>query len=392
MKVLEVTNVDFSLRHFLLPLMRGLRAAGHEVVGVCADGPLLADVRGEGFRVEMVPMARSFSPVAQARALGALIGLIRRERPDIVHAHMPISGLLARLAARLCGVPCIAYTCHGFLFNQPGPVARRGLALVLEWLAGRITHRYFTVSRQEAEDARRLHIHPAAEAVGNGRDPARFRPDPEARARIRADLGVPEDAVVIIAVSRLVRHKGYPELLEAMEQVPGAMLWVVGERLASDHGAALDAAFARARQVLGDRLLCVGYRGDVPALLAAADIFTLPSHFEGLPMSVIEAMLSGLPVVATDIRGPREQVVNGRTGLLVPPGEAAPLGRSLNRLVRDAALRRQMGAAGRQRALARYDERVVIAGAVEALLAGTATGADTAPAAERASDGVARDA
>ncbi|NVN13650.1 glycosyltransferase family 1 protein, partial [Nguyenibacter vanlangensis] len=73
MKVLEVTNVDFSLRHFLLPLMRGLRAAGHEVVGVCADGPLLADVRGEGFRVETVPMARSFSPVAQARALGALI-------------------------------------------------------------------------------------------------------------------------------------------------------------------------------------------------------------------------------------------------------------------------------------------------------------------------------
>ncbi|GBQ35689.1 glycosyltransferase family 4 protein [Gluconacetobacter azotocaptans] len=368
MKILEITNVDFSLRHFLLPLMRGLRARGHEVIGGCADGALLADVRAEGFRVEALPMARSFSPLAQGRALVALIRLIRRERPDIVHAHMPISGLLARLAARLCGVPCVAYTCHGFLFNQPGSRLRRGVSLVLEWCAGRITDRYFTVSSQEADDARRLHIHPAATAVGNGRDPAVFHPDAQARTRIRAELGVPDDAVVIIVVSRLVRHKGYPELLAAMAQVPGAMLWVVGERLASDHGQALDACFAEARRVLGGRLRCLGYRGDIPALLAAADIFTLPSHFEGLPMSVIEAMLSGLPVVATDISGPREQVVNGRTGLLVPAGEAAPLARSLTRLVRDGALRARMGAAGRTRALDRYDEARVIARTLDGLL------------------------
>ncbi len=308
-------------------------------------------------------MARSLSPFAQMRALRALLRLIRQERPDVVHAHMPISGLLARLAARLCGVRTVAYTCHGFLFNQPGPVWRRTLALLLEWLAGRITDIYLTVSDEEAADARRLRIHRHPIAVGNGRDPATFRPDRADRARVRRELGVAEERVVIIAVSRLVRHKGYPELLEAMSLVPDAELWVAGERLASDHGETLEAGFARAAgpDALGSRLRRLGYREDIAALLAAADIFVLPSHFEGLPMSVIEAMLSGLPVVASDISGPREQLVEGVTGMLVPAGRPAPLAAALSHLAADAGLRARMGEAGRLRACALYDETSVVA-------------------------------
>jgi len=368
-KILEVTNVDFSLRQFLWPLMRALRARGHEVIGVCADGPHLAPVRADGFAVRVVPMARSFSVVAQARAFVALVRLIRRERPDLVHAHMPISGLLARFAAFVCRVPVVAYTCHGFLFNQPGSARRRGLALVLEWVAGKVTGRYFTVSREEAGDARRLWVHRGAVPVGNGRDPEVFRPSVEVRRRIRVALGVAEDAVVVIAVSRLVRHKGYPELLRAMEGVPGAELWIVGERLESDHGDDMAGAFGRARELLGGRLRMLGYRDDVADLLCAADIFVLPSHFEGLPMSVIEAMLCGLPVVASDVRGPREQVVAGETGLLVPPGLAGPLGRAMARLAGDAALRYRMGEAGRARACALFDERRIVERTVALLTA-----------------------
>ena len=360
MKILEITNVDFSLTHFLLPLMRELKAEGHEVIGVCADGPLLQHPRNEGFRVETLPFARSFSVPAQLRAFWALVRLIKKEKPDLVHAHMPISGILARAAAKLCGVPRIAYTCHGFLFNQPGSHLRRGLALVLEVLCGHITDVYLTVSREEAQDAKRLHVHPHPVAIGNGRDPAQFHPDAQARTRIRAELGTAAQTPVIIVVSRLVRHKGYPELLAAMEHVPDAELWIVGERLPSDHGATLDEVLAQASHVLGPRLKRLGYRKDIPALLAAADIFTLPSHFEGLPMSIIEAMLAGLPVVATDIRGPREQVVDGQTGLLVPPATVAPLARALRQLVSQPALRQSMGAAGRTRALALFEERMVV--------------------------------
>jgi glycosyltransferase involved in cell wall biosynthesis len=356
-KIAEITNVDFSLRHFLLPLMRGARARGHEVVGACAEGPLLDAVRAEGFRVAGLPMARNLSPIAQWRAFRALVRFLRTERPDLVHAHMPISGFLARLAARVAGVPSVAYTCHGFLFNQPGPWVRRAASFVMEFLGGRLTDNYLTVSRAEAADARRLGIARRAVPVGNGRDPRIFQPDPESRARVRAGLGVTEDAVVIVAVSRLVRHKGYPELLAAMRDVP-AELWVVGARLASDHGEDLEPVFAASG--LGARLRRLGYRDDVPAILGAADIFTLPSHFEGLPMSIIEAMLAGLPVVATDIRGPREQVVDGVTGRLVPTGDVKALAQALRTLAIDPGSRRAMGAAGRDRALQHFTEARVV--------------------------------
>jgi glycosyltransferase involved in cell wall biosynthesis len=367
-KIAELTNVDFSLTHFLLPLMRALRDRGHEVVGICAEGPLLAPARAEGFRIIPVPMARSLDPRAQLRALRALEAAFRAERFDLVHGHMPISGLLARLAARRVGVPRIAYTCHGFLFNQPGPWWRRGLSLAMERLGGRMTDVFLTVSEEEAADARRLGIHAQATAVLNGRDPAIFRPDPASRAALRAKLGAAEGDCVIAAVSRLVRHKGWPELLEAMRAMPSnAVLWVVGERLPTDHGEDLAPRFARAAAALGRRLVMLGYRHDVPRVLAAADLFCLPSHFEGLPMSIIEAMLTGLPVVSTDIRGPREMVVPGETGFLVPPMRAAPLAGALARLAADAGLRARMGAAGRARALELYDESKVIARQIEAL-------------------------
>jgi len=358
LKVLEVTNVDFSLRQFLLPVMRALRARGHEVVGACAEGAHLDPVRAEGFRVEPLPFARSLSPRAHWRAFWAMVALIRRERPDIVHAHMPISGFLARLAARVAGVPRIAYTCHGYLFNQEGPWPRRAGGFAMEWIGGRLTDTYMNVSREEAQDARRLRIHRGAVAVGNGRDPAVYRPNPQARAHLRDAMGVPDGTVAVVIVSRIVAPKGYIELLAAMQNVP-AELWVVGTRLPSDRGEDLAPHFDRFAET--GRLRLLGYRSDVADILAASDIFVLPSHFEGLPMSVIEAMLTGLPVIATDIRGPREQVVPEQTGLLVPVRNTQALSAALNRLAADAPLRARMGQAGLDRARTEFNESHIIA-------------------------------
>jgi glycosyltransferase involved in cell wall biosynthesis len=365
MKIIEITNVDFSLRQFLLPLMRELRSRGHEVIGACAEGQFLNVPRGEGFRIVPIPFARRKSPLAHWRAYQVLVRLFREEKPDLVHAHMPISGFLARMAAWRAGVPRIAYTCHGFWFNYPGNPARQAVGFLMEWIAARVTSVFLTVSDEEARDAHRLCISRDAISVRNGRDPAVFQPDPIARTRIRTDLGVPGDRVVIVAVSRLVRHKGYPELAAAMRAVPDADLWVVGERLLSDRGEDMLTLLRHAG--LGERLHLLGYRTDVAAVLAASDIFVLPSHFEGLPMSVIEAMLTGLPVVATSIRGPREQVVPEVTGLLVPPGSVDPLAEALRRLAGEPATRASMGAAGRARAADLYDEAKVLARTSELL-------------------------
>ncbi len=365
MKIIEVTNVDFSLRQFLLPLMREIRARGHDVVGACAEGQFLNVPREEGFRVVAVPFERSMSPAAHWRAFRFLVALFREEKPDLVHAHMPISGFLARMAAWWAGVPRIASTCHGFWFNYPGNPARQAVGWLMEWIAARVTTVFLTVSDEEARDARRLWISRDAVSVRNGRDPAVFHPDPVARARLRDDMGVPDDHIVIVAVSRLVRHKGYPELSAAMHDVPEAELWVVGERLESDRGD--DMLNLLRHSGLEERLRLLGYRTDVAAVLAAADIFVLPSHFEGLPMSVIEAMLTGLPVVATNIRGPREQVVPEVSGLLVRVGSVGSLAQALKRLAFDPEARAAMGEAGRVRALELYDEAKVLARTLELL-------------------------
>lgn len=366
-KILEVTNVDFALQHFLLPLMQALRSAGHEVHGVCADGPGVQAVRDEGFTVHTVPMPRSLSLKAQWRAVRELWRLFKREKPDMVHAHMPISGVLARIVAWCCGVRLIAYTGHGFLYRQPGPFWRVCLGIMVEWCAGRVTGRYMTVSRSDAQAARRLRFHPVPLAIGNGRSPEVYRPDHQKRQDVRRLLSVPEERCVVLMVARLVRHKGVPELLQAMERVPEAELWIVGERLPSDHGEVLDGCLARAQQRLGWRLRLLGARDDVASLMQAADMLVLPSFFEGLPMVIIEAMLCGLPVVASDIPGPQEQIIDGETGFLVPPGDHRALARAITWLMQHSHKARQMGQAGQKRARVMYDERTVLARVVRLL-------------------------
>jgi glycosyltransferase involved in cell wall biosynthesis len=361
MKILELTNTDFALRHFLLPLMRALRDRGHEVVGACADGPGAAAARDEGFRVEALPPMRSLNPLRLATAGLAIHRLLARDAFDVAHVHMPVPAVLGRIAARIARVPRVAYTSHGFLFNQPGPAWRRALSLLAERATGRLANIYMTVSEAEAEDARRLRLHPAPIAVGNGRDPAVFRFDPQARRQLRAEFEVPDGCCVIVAVARLTAHKGLLDLADAASRLVGNhQVWIVGERLPGEHGLDVRPALRAAEERFPGRFRLLGARADIPAILSAADVFCLPSHFEGLPMSVIEAMLVGLPVVGTDIKGVRELVVHGRTGFLAAPGAPIVLAWFLNELVDNPERRASFGAAGREIALSRYHERIVL--------------------------------
>lgn len=341
-----------------------MREAGHEVIGVCADGALANKVRAEGFRVENVSIARSYDLARHARTAKALKDLFRRERFDLVHVHTPVAAMVGRYAAWRAGVPNVVYTAHGFYFHEHMPFPLRAAHAGLEWLGGRVTDMLLTQAEEDAETARRLglcrggRIH----AIGNGVDVTRFGPaDPAARARLRAQLRTPDDAVVIAMIGRLVAEKGYVELFEAMRG-NDAILWVVGDRLKSDHASSIDATIDEVKRdlSLGPRIRFLGYRQDVPNILGASDIFTLPSHREGMPRSIIEAMMSGLPVVATDIRGAREEVIEGETGFLVPVRHPTTLGAALARLAADPSLRARMGAAGRARALELYDEIKVV--------------------------------
>lgn len=366
MKICQLCSVDFTVQKFLLPLIDDMHDAGWEVTTVCSDGHYVAAMRAAGYRIQTIKINRSIFALGHLRSLWNLVNFLRRERFDVLHVHTPVASLLGRLAARIAGVPLVIYTAHGFYFHDEMPAWKYRLFVALERMAGRWTDFLFTQSTEDATSAVRLGIMPLANvlAIGNGVSDARFDPQKYDGQKVRAELGISPQALVIGIVGRLVREKGYIEFLQAAETLqprfPEVYYLIVGERLASDHDAQIDTELELAKVRLGSRLKLAGMREDVPDLLSAMDIFCLPSYREGMPRTIIEAMMMGKPVVATNIRGSREEVVLEQTGLLVPTRNAFALTHAFARLLQSAQLRVRMGQAGRARALALYDEQYVV--------------------------------
>ena len=224
-----------------------------------------------------------------------------------------------------------------------------------------------TQSQEDKETAlsKRIIAAENIKVIGNGVDPNKFKPlGIKQKNLIRSEFDIPKDAIVIGIICRMVREKGIVELLKAgiglADRFPNLYFLFVGGRIASERGARLDREWQVAKNSLGARLIATGFRYDTPRLLTAMDVFCLPSWREGMPRSIIEAMMIGLPVVATNIRGCREEVVVGKTGYLVPPKHIGELQNALRTLIEDKTLRTKMGALGRKRALKLYDERKIL--------------------------------
>jgi glycosyltransferase involved in cell wall biosynthesis len=362
--VVHVTTVDMSLELLLGSQLEAIRAAGYRVVGASAPGPHVEALARRG--IDHVPLAhatRAMAPVEDARALAELVGLFRRLRPEIVHTHTPKPGVYGRLAARLARVPVIVNTVHGLYALPDDPWPKRATVYALERLAATWSHVEIVVSPEDAHTLRRLHL-PAARVVvfGNGIDLARFDPatvSADDRDAARRELGATaDDDLVVGLVGRLVREKGYPEVFQAAARLrsrfPQLRVAVVGPE-EPDKSDALTARDRGAAERAGVRFL--GGRDDVVGLYAGMDIHVLASHREGFPRSPMEASAMGVPVVATDIRGCRQAVDHGITGLLVPARDPEALATAIARLAADPGERRRLGAAARRKALAEFDER-----------------------------------
>ena len=368
LKVCQLCAVDFTLKKFLLPLIDRMREAGWEVTAVCSDGKEIAGLRAQGYCIESIPISRSMNPWLALRSLIALTRYFRRQKFDVLHVHTPVAALIGRIAARLAGIPFIIYTAHGFYFHDEMPRWKRAFFVMLERLGGCFTDLLFCQSAEDAEDAVSERIVPVGRvvAIGNGVDAARFDPAKfGAGETVRSALGIPKEAFVVGLIGRQVREKGVGEFLQAMTSLADRhpRLWVllIGDRLVSDHAQGVEAEFFAAQYVLGNRLVAPGFRDDIPQLLATMDLFCLPSWREGMPRTIIEAMMMAKPVVATDIRGAREEVVPGETGLLVPVRSPELLADAIERCLLDPDWGVRLGEAGRRRALSLYDERQVVA-------------------------------
>lgn len=302
-----------------------------------------------GVRAEVEPaLVWPISPPQDWRGWRALRRRIRAFAPDLVHTHSSKAGLLGRLAARAEGVPAI-HTAHAWSFSDGLPWTRRALAIPPELLVGRQSARIIAVSEADRALARRYRI--ASEArlrvIHNG------VPDVDARARPEAG-----DPPLLVTVARMQAPKDHALLLGALARVraPWRLRLVGDGPLRPAVEARIDALGLRPRVEL------LGRRSDVPALLAEAQVALLCSAQEGFPLVVLEAMRAGLPVIASDVGGVAEAVLEGRTGLRVARGDEAGWARALERLLGDPISRAAMGAAGRLR----YQERFTVEAMVRA--------------------------
>lgn len=368
-KVAHITTIAASLRYLLLNQLRSLRGAGYEVCGISSPGSDAAALEESGIRHIAVPISRNLTPFADIASLARLVAVLRREQFTIVHTHTPKAGLLGQLAARIAGVPVVVNTIHGFYFHDHMRPAARRFYITMERVAALCSTSILSQNAEDVQTAIRERICAPRKIahLGNGIDvtefdPARFTTGEVAQKR--AALGIPADARVIGFVGRLAaRRKGFLDFLKACARLaqsdPRVRVLVVGD---SDRGKP-DAVAPEVAKEFGiwDRCHFLGHQlnAELPLLYRLMDVLVLPSIFEGVPRVIMEASAMGVPVVASDVKGNREAVADGRTGLLVPFGDVEQLSAAIAQILSDESAARKLGEEGRRFALQRFDERLV---------------------------------
>jgi glycosyltransferase involved in cell wall biosynthesis len=342
---LLTTRLDRT--RFSTTLVTGLEAAD--------EGNYLT-LHGRQADLVIIPgLGREIRPLHDLRTVWALVQLIRRLRPDIVHTHTAKAGAVGRLAAVLCRVPVVVHTYHGHVLRGYFPPWKTAVYRAVERTLARSSDRLLTVTNRVRDELL---------ALGVGRPeqyttvPLGFELGPlltaeSRRGELRAELAVGAAPLVGI-VARLVPIKAHEVFLAAAAriraEVPEVRFLIVGD---GERRAAIE----RRVDELGLRpaVIFLGWRADLDRLYADLDVVVLTSRNEGSPVALIEAMAAGVPVVATDVGGVADVVQDGTSGLLAPMDDDARIGAGVVTLLRDRALAARMGAAGRTRVATAYD-------------------------------------
>lgn len=360
LRIAQVATSSMSVRLLLLDQIKALQADGHDVVAVCAPGTWVESVRSAGVTVLTVPMEREIAPLRDLRSMAALMTCFRQHKFDVVHTHTPKAGLIGPIAARMAGVPQIVHTVHGLLFHDRMSRLRQSIFWVPEKITATFCDRILSQSREDVERAvhSRLCSRDKISYIGNGIDVARFAPQATyERSQKLREVGLQHSDFVVGSVGRLVEEKGFRELFAAAETLttryPQLKFVVIGPR-ETDQNDALNNDYMDELQRRGV-VRFVNWCDDVRPWYAAMDLFVLPSYREGIPRACMEAAAMTRPIVASDIRGCREVVIDGETGLLVPPRDVPQLVDAIERLYQDRNLAARMGERGRRHIVTNFD-------------------------------------
>lgn len=360
-KVLRITTVPVSLK--LLEGQLNMLNRLYEVVAVSSPGKELKEIGvREGVRTEAVYMERRIALGQDVISLLALIRLIRKEKPWMVHTMTPKAGLLGMLAARICGVPVRMHTFTGLVFPTATGIKKR-----LLMLTDRITCACATFINPEGEgvknDLMRFGItHKELHIIGNGNvngvDVSYF--DRTDEVLCQAESIREEGCITFCFVGRIVGDKGINELVESFVEIikefPACRLILVG-----DFEEKLDPVMPVVRQIIfeNEQIVFAGWQDDIRPYLAASDVFVFPSYREGFPNVVLQAGAMGLPCIVTDINGSNEIVHDRVNGLIIPPRDKDALWKAMKIMVTDETIRREMGDRARNIIINRYDRHLI---------------------------------
>jgi glycosyltransferase involved in cell wall biosynthesis len=371
MHVISNLNIG-GAQEVVRTLVEYLLASGDCQPVVCTfqDGPLRREIEQAGVPVEVLPQRR-YSIVAlplfiadMVRIWKSLAALVEKHHIDVVQTHLLRSlDFLVLLLLHTTDLRVVLWTFHSARFDLTAARLRKHKWLLIpkryshRWLyrlASHLVGGFIAVSDQ-VRQAMLETIGPIQDkiiVIYNGVDVKRYG-RPVDRAAIRKQLGVEVNSPLIVVVATLREPKGHRYLIEAAATIvpkyPDLGVLFVGD------GDLREKLQAQVQELnLGDHIRFLGNRSDVAELLAASDLFVLPSLWEGLPMSLLEAMASGLPIVATEVSGTVRVMAPDQTGILVPPGDSQRLAQAIERLLSDSALAQAMGAAARRRVAAEF--------------------------------------
>ena len=371
MKILHVCALSCTVKALLLPQVDYLLSRGLEVEFACSTDETTKELQQKGYVIHPIQIDRQINPLSNSKSIYQLFKLMQQQKYDLVHVHTPIAATLGRVAAKLAGIKRIVYTSHGLPFHDRSSPLEYFLYSTVEKVGGRISDLIISQNYEDIATAKHLGIISADKLgyLGNGVDIDRFnrdRLDVQQQKQLRQSLGLSESTDLIVGtIGRLTRKKGMGYLIEAAAQLipqfPYLQILIVGDELKTDPEPFYDELISRIDALgITNHVTFTGHRQDIPEILGLMDIFTLPTFtHEGLPRSIVEAMAMNLPVIATDIRGCREVVLQDITGYIVPPQDSANLTTALAKLLSDIQLRQAYGQAGRNRIEAEYNEKIV---------------------------------
>ncbi len=369
-KILELCAVDMTVKYLLLPLIDKLKKEGYEVEIACSRGEESKTLEKKGYVFKFVNIDRKVSFFSNIKSIAEIYKIMKKGKYDIVHVHTPAASVMGRVAAKLAGVPLIIYTAHGFYFHEGMSHAKYNTILKIEkYLAKYFTDFIFSQSEEDRKTAFENHFIDKSKilTISNGVDTQEnFNPINIERDKIDEiykEFNLERNDKIITFVGRLVREKGVIDLLQAFNNInfndeTKVKLLIIGDVAQSER----DKDTIKELEKYGDNpnIIFTGRRDDINSILYITDVFCLPSYREGMPRSIIEAMAMECAVVATEIRGSKEEVVDGKTGFLVPVNSINILGDKIKELVEDEKLLKKMKNAGRRRAEKLFDEKEIV--------------------------------